>query len=469
MSMLALRDYQQEAEALCRAEYARGHRAVMLVMPTGAGKTVTFVSVAHQAAERGRRVLILVHRRELLDQTSRTLTTFSLKHGLITAGSTQFSGHPIQVASVQTIVRRMTKMRWQPDFIIVDECHHATGTTSWGKVLDQYPTAKVLGVTATPERLDGRGLGAHAGGFFNAMVIGPSAAELTERGYLSPAKVFAPTQQVDLSGVRSRAGDFAANELAVAMDKPTITGDAVAHYRRLCDGEPAIAFCASVAHAEHVAESFCAAGYAAASIDGSLDRMVRSRRIADLGTGKLQVLTSCDIISEGTDIPVVSAAILLRPTQSLALCLQQMGRAMRPFPGKTHATILDHVGNCFRHGLPADDRDWSLDGKPKKKGRKKEDEALPVRQCTQCYAIHTPAPTCPHCGFIYPVKARHVEEIDGELAEINKVLAQRQRNREQAHAQSLEDLICLAKARGYKNPHGWANHVWKGRQQKVAA
>lgn len=467
--MITLHDFQASALGDIILEFRRGQRAVMLVMPTGSGKTTTFCEAARRSAEKGRRVLILVHRKELLDQTSRTLTAFGLKHGLITAGSMQFSGHAIQVASVQTVVRRMAKMRWQPDFIIVDECHHATGTTSWGKVLAQYPAAKILGVTATPERLDGRGLGAQAGGFFEAMVIGPSVAELTARGYLSPAKVFAPKQQVDLSGVRSRAGDFAANELAAAMDKPTITGDAVAHYQRLCDGEPAIAFCASVAHAEHVAESFRAAGYAAASIDGSLDRSVRAQRIADLGNGRLQVLTSCDIISEGTDIPVVSAAILLRPTQSLTLCLQQMGRALRPYPGKTHATILDHVGNCFRHGLPGDERDWSLAGKPKKKGRKKEEDALPVRQCTQCYAIHTPAPTCPHCGFVYPVKARQVEEVDGELAEVNKVLAQRKRKREQAHAQTFEDLVCLAKARGYRNPLAWAGCVWKGRQQRAAA
>lgn len=468
---IVLRDYQVEAESKCRAHYARRARAVILVMPTGAGKTVTFASTAYQAAQRGRNVLILVHRRELLKQTSRTLSSFGLSHGLISAGMTTFAGHSVQVASVQTLVRRLDKLRWQPDFIIVDECHHAVGSTAWGKVLDFYSRAHVLGVTATPERLDGQGLGVEAGGFFDAMVVGPSVADLTARGYLSPSVVYAPAQRVDLSGVHTRGGDFAVNELAAAMDKPTITGDAVAEYKRRCHNEPGIAFCASVAHAEHVAEAFKSAGYQAASIDGNMDHTTRARLIDDLGNGRLHVLTSCDIISEGTDIPVVSAAILLRPTQSLSLCLQQMGRVLRPFPGKTHATILDHVCNVFRHGLPDDEREWSLAGRPKSaKKRATDDDALPIRQCEKCYTVHRPAPVCPSCGFVYPNRARQIETVAGELQQVksDEIRVKHTRKVEQSTAKSFEDLVELGRARGYRNPSAWASHVWQARAQRRA-
>ena len=766
---LTLRDYQDSAVAAVRSAYASGLRAPLLTLPTGGGKTVVFSYIAEQAGAKGNRVLILVHRRELLRQTSRTLDDFGVCHGMISAGMTTFIGHPVQVASVQTLVRRMDRLRWDPDLIIVDEAHHATGKTTWGKVLAHYTGAKILGVTATPQRLDGQGLGISAGGMFDRLITGPTVAQLTAAGHLSPAVVFAPRQRVDLSGVHTRMGDFAQGELADAMDKPTITGDAVAHYRAHCPGEPAIAFCASVAHAEHVAETFQAAGYRAASIDGGMDSATRAQHIEDLGSGRLQVLTSCEIVSEGTDIPVVAAAILLRPTQSLGLYLQQVGRVLRPAPGKTHCiaegqlvltdtglvpiedvttsmrvwdgvefvthcgaifhgerdvieyagvvvtqdhrlwtaqgwkeagecsikqipvaqtgngrtairesegrfvgglaqrkgrqagftvrmrrlwgaacslvwkpyqghgwmprvrqkiygthlvgsqvqwcqakmrerllhgmaklwwawnqvsvwisfgdgalcdtaswarqveanrqnqqrrtlraweyspgdrksehgkhqkyemdadasrfqgtspgyslrglydqavadertdrrgdrkqvespklqtkrrvwdllnagprhrftvqgvlvsncVILDHVGNCFRHGLPDDDREWSLEGRDKAT-RAKTDDAAPVRQCEQCYTVHRPAPRCPACGFLYPSQAREIEEVAGTLEQVDPMEIRRIAKAAQAKAKSLDDLIALGRARGYKNPYGWASFVWKARQGKAA-
>jgi DNA repair protein RadD len=323
----------------------------------------------------------------------------------------------------------------------------------------------VLGVTATPIRLDGQGLGVAAGGFFDHLVIGPTVAELTARGYLSPAVVYAPKTRVDLSGVKTRGGDFATGELAAAMDKPTITGDAVAHYQRLCSGAPAIAFCASVAHAEHVAAMFGAAGYQAASVDGNMDSATRAARIADLGAGRLHVLTSCDIVSEGTDIPVVSAAILLRPTQSLGLCLQQMGRVLRPAPGKKYATILDHVGNVYRHGLPDDDREWSLEGRTKGAKAAADPDTLAVRQCDQCFHVHRPAPRCPKCGFLYPVQERAIEEVAGELEQVDPTEVRRAVKQAQAAAKSLEELEALGRKLGHKP--GWARFVWQARQAKA--
>jgi len=464
---LTLRDYQDSAVDEVRSAYARGHRAPLLTLPTGGGKTVIFSYIAEKAGAKGKRVLILVHRRELLRQTSRTLDDFGVHHGMVAAGMTTFVGHHVQIASVQTLVRRLDRLRWVPDLIVVDECHHATGKTTWGKVLAHYPMAKILGVTATPQRLDGQGLGVASGGIFDRLITGPTVAQLTAAGHLSPAVVFAPRQRVDLSGIHSRGGDFAVNEVADAMDKPTITGDAVAHYRSHCHGEPAIAFCASVSHAEHVAEAFKAAGYQAASIDGTMDSTTRAERIEDLGAGRLHVLTSCEIVSEGTDIPVVSAAILLRPTQSLGLYLQQVGRVLRPAPGKTRSVVLDHVGNCFRHGLPDDDREWSLEGRQKRPGA--ASDAEPVRQCPECYHVHRPAPQCPRCGFQYPVQSREVEEVEGELVAVDPAEVRRAAKREQARAKSLEDLVNLGRERGYKNPHAWARFVWQARQGRMVA
>jgi DNA repair protein RadD len=464
---LTLRDYQETAISDVRWAYADGCRAPLLTLPTGGGKTVIFSYIAERAGAKGNRVLVLVHRRELLRQTSRTLDDFGVSHGMIAAGMSMDHHQHVQIASVQTMVRRLERLRWVPDLVVVDEAHHATSKTTWGQVLAHYPDTKILGVTATPQRLDGQGLGVTAGGLFDRLIVGPTVAELTAAGHLSPAVVFAPRTMVDLSSIHTRAGDYAQNEVAEAMDKPTITGDAVAHYRQHCPGEPAIAFCASVAHAEHVAASFQAAGFSAASIDGGMEQDTRAQHIEDLGSGRLQVLTSCEIVSEGTDIPIVSAAILLRPTQSLGLYLQQVGRVLRPAAGKRRAVILDHVGNCFRHGLPDDDRDWSLEGRQKRPAA--SSDALPVRQCTECYHVHRPAPACPRCGWVYPVQSREVEEVAGELEQVDPAEIRRAVKREQAKAKSLEDLVALGKARGYKNPYAWASFVWKARQAKRAA
>lgn len=464
--MIELRPYQETIISDLRTAFRAGYRAPLLVAPTASGKTILFCFVAMKTIARGGRVLILVHRQELLRQTSATLNAFGIAHGLIAPGQPQ-TDDPVQVASVQTLVRRLGRLTWQPTLIVVDEAHHTTATTGHGRILAHFTEARVLGVTATPQRLDGVGLGVEVGGFFDTLIQGPSVAALVEQGYLSRPVVYAPPGGPDLSGVAIRAGDFAKDALVEAMDKPRITGDAVTHYRRYCSGAPAIVFCASVAHAEHVADAFRLEGYQAASIDGSLDDAARAQRIADLGSGTLQVLTSCEIISEGTDIPRVAAAILLRPTQSLALYLQQVGRALRTFPGKTEATLLDHVGNCHRHGLPDDPRDWDLNAVKRPRRQRDEKTEVPIRQCEQCYTVHRPAPTCPSCGFVYPVQVREVEEVSGELTRIDPLEARRQAKAEQSQAKSLADLRAIAAARGYKP--GWADHIWQARQQRGSA
>jgi DNA repair protein RadD len=458
--MIRLRDYQSDCIGEIRAAYRAGRRSPLLVSPTGSGKTVMFAYISQGTSRKGNRVLILVHRQELVDQTCRTLLAFGVDHGVIAAGRSPDRTHAVQVGSVQTVVRRLDYFR--PDLIIIDEAHHGTAG-SWRKVLDANPQARILGVTATPERLDGKGLK----DVFDDLIRGPEVSWLIDNGHLSRPRYYAPPQAANLTGLHMRGGDYAKDELAKAMDDKAITGDAVEHYARICGGVPAVAFCVSVAHAQHVAEQFQAAGFRAAVLDGTLDRDSRRDRVKALGDGRLQVLTSCEIINEGFDLPIVTAAILLRPTMSLGLHLQQVGRVLRPAPGKDRAIILDHVGNLARHGFAEDVRDWSLEGRPKKKKRKADDEAdVNVRQCPSCYCAHAPAASCPECGHVYQLTQREIEVRDGTLVELDVEAVRRQRKDEQRGAQTLDDLIALGRARNYKNPAIWARHIWNARQGK---
>lgn len=488
---ISLRDYQTDLVSNIRESFRAGRRSPLVVSPTGSGKTVLFGFIAHGTAAKGKRVMILVHRQELLDQTARTLKEIGVPHGLIMANRAPDPFASVQVASVQTLARRLDKVQ-PPDLIIIDEGHHATAGT-WRKVVAAFPNARVLGVTATPERLDGKGLGTEFGGVYDDLIRGPEVADLIRRGFLSQPIYYAPPG-ADMTGAHIRGGDYKREEAEERVDKPTITGDAVEHYRRLCPGAPAIAFCASINHANHVAEAFRAAGFRAATLDGTLTDLERRERVRDLGNGRLHVMTSCEIVNEGFDVPVVTAAILLRPTASLGLHLQQVGRVLRPAPGKANAIILDHVGNCHRHGLAEDVREWSLEGATARKRKAEEKAAVRYRQCPACYSVHAPAPTCPQCNHEYVSTAREIEQVAGELVQLGAAVQQcggcqhvhsardascpkcgevhdptRARRKEQGKAQTLDELIALGRRRGYKNPQAWGLFVWRSRQNRRAA
>jgi len=445
-----LRPYQQQLITDIRLQYQLGHKSVLAVLPTGGGKTVCFSYIAEQAAIKGNRVCILVHRAELLDQASRSLTAMGVRHGRIAAGKSMDLSHAVQVASVQTLARRLHLLpREFFQLLVVDEAHHTTAGT-WAKVIEHFHAAKLLGVTATPIRSDGRGLGQH----YQAMVQGPTAQQLTEQGFLAAAKVLAPPG-FDSTGLRKRMGDFDAKEAEQRVG--TIMGDCLGHYRKHLPGQTAIAFCCSVAHAEAVAALFQSAGIAAASIDGSMDTTQRQQLLSDLGTGSLKVLTSCALIGEGVDVPSVGGCILLRPTASVALHLQMIGRCLRPQLGK-RAVVLDHVGNTLRLGHHLEERDWTLDG-----AAKRDREAAPsVKVCPTCFATSiSTAQICRECGHVFaPQERRELQQVDGELVE----MAARQRKREQGSAQSLDDLRQLAQQRGYKR--GWAERVYQARLAK---
>lgn len=459
--MLSLRDDQETVvKTVIDRLFSTDKAKVLLTAPTGWGKTVAFCWLAKHCASIGQTVAILAHRSELIHQISRTLRELDVSHGTVRAGEKHRKDCAVHVASVQTLARRLDSFI-PPDIAIIDEAHHAVANTTWGKILSAWPNSLRLGVTATPQRLSGEGLGE----LFNELIHGPTVADLMASGTLSKFRIFAPSQ-IDTRRLRVRAGDFSREDLSDALNKPVIIGDAVDHYRRLAHGKRAIVFCVSVQHAVSTANAFNAAGYSAESIDGAMDYVRRFQLIERFRSGNINVLTSCDLVSEGFDLPAIEVAILLRPTMSLALYLQQVGRALRPYPGKDYALILDHAGNTMRHGFPDDPREWSLQGRERKKTDESE-QSINVRLCGQCFAAcRAPVSVCPHCGYVWPAKPRRVEEAEGELQEVVRSERHIAMRREQGMAIELNALIELGKRRGYKNPQYWARCVWESRAMR---
>ncbi len=458
--MIQLRPYQQQLLDDIRDAMRQGHRRVLAVMPTGAGKGCTIASMVASAAAKGHRTLILVHRQELVNDLSGRMARMGIRHGIIAAGRSMDFTVPTQIGSVQTVVRRLHKIP-APSLIVQDEAHHLTVGNTWGRIIEAWPRAFLIGKTATPLRLDGRGLGEGQGGYFTKLVLGPTAEWLTDNGYLAPARVLAPPG-FDAGGIKRRMGEFDMRECEQRLGS-VLVGDAVSHYQQHLAGQTAIAFCCSLSHAAAVAESFRSRGIAAASIDGSMSGPERAQLLADLGTGRLKVLTSCALIGEGIDVPSVSGAILLRPTMSLALYLQMVGRALRPQEGKT-AVILDHAGNAHRHGLPTDEREWTLEGI----ARKKRDAAPSVKVCPSCFcAVKSQAPACPECGHRFAPERRQLEHLPGQLQELERRAAIRDRQREQAQARTMQELVAIGKRRGMRSPYAWAHKVMQAREAKA--
>jgi superfamily II DNA or RNA helicase len=459
--MIKLRPYQEQAVSEVRDSMKMGFRRTLLVLPTGAGKTVCFSYIAAGVAQKGKRVLIIAHRRELLKQISKALRLAGVRHAVL---DSKYHGIPtanVVVASVFTLANRLKRFP-APDLIIGDEAHHFTPSSTWGKVVAAFPEARVLGVTATPERMDGKGLGL----MFDNMVVGPSVRELTDMGFLSPAEVYAPPAP-DLKGVHTRAGDYVKQELEALMGKAKVMGDAVQHYLKLASGRKAVAFCVSVKHAKELADAFKAAGVPAASIDGGMETEQRDGILDSFEKGGIDVLTSCDLISEGFDLPAVEVAILLRPTKSVGLYLQQVGRAVRIAPGKQGTIILDHANNTRVHGFIDDDREWELTAEQARKKKSQSESAEPVRTCPECFAAHRPTPVCPKCGHVYKVKSRALEVEEGDLKKLER--GSRAEPKPVDWQRQFYVLVKQAERMGMKNPKQWAFNVVCNQEAKRAA
>lgn len=453
--MFALRPYQERAIEQVREAYREGHQSVLYQLPTGGGKTVTASTIVHGAARRGNVIWWVTHRRELVAQASRAFHDMGIPHGVVQAGYMSDPSALVQVASIQTIIRRLEQLP-APALMVFDEAHHI-GADSWSTLFHRYRQARKLGLTATPWRLDGQGLIT----WFTHMVRGPSVAELIGLGSLSRYRLFAPATP-DLSGVSINAGDYARGQLAEAMGKPTIVGDAILHWKRLCPGKRAIAFTAGVENSKQLVDQFLAAGIPAEHVDGTMRTEDRDEAVARFRHGRTLLLSNDSLFGEGFDVPAVEAVIDLQPSRSLSKVLQGWGRALRPDPGKEFAFILDHAGNSAKHGLPDDHREWSLADRERKE---RGEPSSPVKSCTECFYVYRPQPACPQCGFAPPPPKRDIRQEEGDLQEVTA--AQREvlaRKKEQGRAQSLADLVRVGRARGMRNPDRWAAHVMQGRE-----
>ena len=470
--MISLYPDQTDLYERIRVSLLARHRAPLAVAPCGFGKTVLFCELTHRTNAKGNRVVILSHREELVEQISNTLTLSDTRHSFIAAGRPYDPSAMCWVASVMTLNKRIERgvQLTPPQFIIIDEGHHAVATT-WGKILSHWPVIR-LGVTATPTRLSGESLG----DVYDDLVVGPTTGQLIELGRLSPYAIVVPPAP-DLSGIRSRMGDYIKAESVKAINKPTITGDAVTQYRKHASGKRAVAFCISIDHAQMVAAQFGKAGYRTACIDGGMEKGKRRELVQMFRDGFIDVLTSCDLISEGFDLPAIECAIMLRPTKSLALWIQQVGRALRRFPGKDMAVILDHVGGTLEHmWVPEVEMQWSLDGKAKRQAD--VDSGPAVRRCPNpdCMKGQFVAGLlCKFCGTPFAIaiggNAREIKHAEGDLVpltpeDIERIA--RSRRVEQGRAESFEELVELGRKRGMTNPLGWAKHVFEARQAKTA-
>jgi len=456
---------QSDLVASLRASIAGGSKAPLVVLPTGGGKTVIFSWLCAQLHRRGKRVQILSHRQELLKQINDTLREFNVPHTMCSAGMHYNPREAVCNSSIFTVARRLGKIQ-VPDVVIADEGHHYTEGSTWDKTIsfwrEHNPNLLVIGFTATPERLDGSGLD-HA---YDDMVQGLTTAELIQMGRLSDYTLFAPPGEIDTSELHVRMGDYKRDEAATMMQKPKIMGNAIRHYAKYLQGRPAVAFCVSVKHAMATAADFRSQGWKAACIEGSMTTLERRQVNRDFRAGHLNVMTSCDLISEGYDVPGMHGAILLRPTMSLALYLQQVGRALRKADGKEKAYLLDHVGNSHRHGLPDMPREWSLEGRPKRK-RADVERDIQVKMCPSCGAASpSTAVRCRDCGDEFPIKHRKIEEVEGDLEEVSKEEAARRFVQARYNAKDLDALIQVGKMRKMSNPEGWARHVLAAREKK---
>jgi superfamily II DNA or RNA helicase len=435
-----LRPYQREGRAAIDAAWRTGKRNVLYVLPTGAGKTVMFSQTLADHVGAG---VAIAHRQELVGQISLSLARFGLRHRIIgprnviklileqqraELGQTFYDPNgAIAVAGVDTLIRRGEALAsWcrQVTLWVQDEAHHVLRANKWGKAIDLFPNARGLGVTATPERADGKGLGRHADGVMDSLICGPSMRDLINAGYLADYRIFAPPSDLDLAPVRTAAdGDYNRDDLRTAVRKSHLVGDVVAHYLRIAPGRLGVTFATDVETAASIADQYNAAGVPAAMVSAKTPDAERNRLIAAFRARRLLQLVNVDLFGEGFDVPGIEVVSMARPTQSFAVWAQQFGRALRPLPGKEHGLIIDHASNVLRPslGLPDAPRNWTLDARERSARRERDPEVIPVTNCPECFRIYEAViPACPYCDHKRaPAGRSRPEQVDGDLHELD--------------------------------------------------
>lgn len=454
MSM-QLRPYQSSLVTRINDFWGTNPRGkVLAVLATGGGKTVIFSSII--ATEQGATCAI-AHRQELVSQMSLTLAKNGIYHRIVGSNKTvkncvkihmdelgksyYDAGSKHAVASVDTIIRREEQLKnWllSVRLWVIDEAHHVLKNNKWGKAVQMFPNARGLGVTATPCRADGNGLGAHADGVFVTMYEGVAMGELIRDGYLTDYKIFAPPSSFSREQIKvsDSTGDFNLNQMRevvngsslVVHDEKTITGDVVAQYLKIAYGKSGVTFTVDVASAEEIAEQYNKAGIPAAAISCNTPDLERFAAVRKFKNKEILQLVNSEILTEGFDCPGIEVVSFARPTESYSMYSQMFGRALRPLPGKTHALIIDHVGNVMRHGLPDAPREWSLDRRERRTGKS---EPSMVRGCTACAAVYERfRDACPYCGEPVPKPADRSGpvQVEGDLYELDPTVLAQMRN-----------------------------------------
>jgi len=451
---------QQEFVSRLRDSLRGGIKSVLGVASPAFGKTVVAAYITSQARQRDENasVWFLVHRKNLLRQTSKSFWQAKIEHGLITSGKMR-SALPIQVGTIGTVHSRMEKLK-PPKILFIDEAHLSKGNMfqtviAWAR----DSGAIVIGLTGTPVRLDGKSLG----DLYEVIIEAKSTKWLIEQGRLSEYVAYTTPIKPDLSTVKTLAGDYNVGDLAAAMDKPTIVGDAVAHWKKYANGKRTVVYCCNVAHSKHTAQYFNDNGIPAAHVDASTTEAELKEICEALADRRILILVNCELVIEGFDLSAqvgrdvtLECCILLRPTQSVARYLQMVFRALRrkDYP----AVILDHAGCILKHGLPCEQREWSLLGKPKGKRKQSDEPDVNVQQCNHCYAVFLPGPDkCPYCGKpVEKKKPRVIQEQDGELEKIDIAAVRKEARKEQGQAKTLRDLVALGMRRGMAKASQWA-------------
>ena len=447
---ITLREYQQDLFNKTTDAFKQGYRRVLVESPCGSGKTILLTKMADMAQQNGKTVWFILPRQEIMEQTFETFERCGVPL------------NTVHIGMIITMANHLTELP-KPDLIIYDECHISVSNT-YNKISNAFPDAFIVGATASPCRTDNRPLG----DLYETIIRGVTVRWLIDNHFLAPFDYYS-VLLTDLASAETN-GEYDTTKASELLMTSAIYGDIIKNWHKFADGMQTVVYCCSIAHSQKTAEIFNNSGISAMHFDGKTSKAERKRIVDDFRDGKFKVLVNCDLISMGFDMPDINCVMMLRPTQSASLYIQQSGRALRYKPNK-RAVIIDMVGNYNRFQLPDEPYEWTLTESVKKRKEFNDDGTLSIRQCSECFRCFKTSNQCPYCGHIYQVKGRELKAIqDVELKKIQAVEKEEQEKqrkdnrREQGMCKTYQELYELAKKRGYKNPSGWAYFIMKGRK-----